>query len=128
MFWKLYTVVGNLNHHQELNAGFYAFSRIHLKYCTKTTNPADYLSRHPTSSSRKQQTMTEEHVNFVTRNSVPKAMTLEEVEAATNQDETMKGVRAAIKFVISIIKLVSLKSLSENIIVYALNEAQKYLQ
>ncbi len=72
--------------------------------------------------------MTEEHVNFVTRNSVPKAMTLEEVEAATNQDETMKGVRAAIKFVISIIKLVSLKSLSENIIVHALNEAQKYLQ
>ncbi len=67
--------------------------------------------------------MTEEHVNFVTRNSVPKAMTLEEVEAATNQDETMK-----VKFVISIIKLVSLKSLSENIIVHALNEAQKYLQ
>ena len=27
--------------------------------------------------------MTEEHVNFLARNSVPKAMTLEEVEAAT---------------------------------------------
>ncbi len=42
--------------------------------------------------------MTEEHVNFVARNSVPKAMTLKEVEAATNQDKTLKGVRAAIKF------------------------------
>ena len=41
--------------------------------------------------------MTEEHVNFVARNSVPKAMTLEEVEAATNQDKTLIGVRAAIK-------------------------------
>ena len=29
--------------------------------------------------------MTEQHVNFVARHSVPKAMTLEEVEAATNQ-------------------------------------------
>ena len=55
-----------------------------ILYKPGANNPADYLSRHPTSSSRKQQTMTEEHVNFVARHSVPKAMTLEEVEAATN--------------------------------------------
>ena len=41
--------------------------------------------------------MTEEHVNFITYNSVPKAMTLEEIEVATNQDNTLRGLRAAIK-------------------------------
>ncbi|CAB4027924.1 Potassium channel subfamily T member 1 [Paramuricea clavata] len=76
-------------------------------YVTKTSNSGNLISATtaqelglvslPASSSRKQQTMTEEHVNFVARNSVPKAMTLVEVEAATNQDETLKGVRAAIK-------------------------------
>ena len=33
--------------------------------------------------------MTEEHVNFVARHSVPKAMTLEEIEVATTQDDTL---------------------------------------
>ena len=66
-------------------------------YKPGVNNPADYLSRHPKSHSLKQQNMAEEHVNFIAYNSVPKAMTLEEIEIATNQDDTLKGLRAAIK-------------------------------
>ena len=66
-------------------------------YKPGVNNPADYLSRHPKSHSLKQQNMAEEHVNFIAYNSVPKAMTLEEIEIATNQNDTLKGLRAAIK-------------------------------
>ncbi|XP_028402116.1 uncharacterized protein K02A2.6-like [Dendronephthya gigantea] len=41
--------------------------------------------------------MTEEHINFIARSSVPKALTIEEIEEATNKDKTLRGVRAAIK-------------------------------
>ena len=61
-------------------------------------NPADYLSRHPTSNSiNKQQKITEEYVNFITQHSIPKAMTLEEIADATSEDHVLKGLRAAIK-------------------------------
>ena len=41
--------------------------------------------------------MTEEYVNYIAHNSIPKAMTLEEIETATDADRTLKGLRAAIK-------------------------------
>ena len=44
-------------------------------YKPGSDNPADYLSRHPTRTSLKQQKLTEEYVNYLTRNSVPKAIT-----------------------------------------------------
>ena len=66
-------------------------------YKPGANNPADYLSRHPTQTSLKQQKLTEEYVNFLTQNSIPKAMTLEEIQAATDSDKTLKGLRAAIK-------------------------------
>ena len=62
-------------------------------------NPADYLSRHPTTKSiRKQEKMTEEYINFIVDSSIPKSMTLAEVIEATNDDRTLKGLRAAIRF------------------------------
>ena len=66
-------------------------------YKSGADNPADYLSRHPTTTSRKQEHMTEEYVNFVVHNSVPKAMTLDEISQATDQDRVLKGLRAAIR-------------------------------
>ena len=44
-------------------------------------NPADYLSRHPTTESiRKQEKMTEQYVHFIVQNSVPKVMTLKSLK------------------------------------------------
>jgi hypothetical protein len=60
-------------------------------------NPADYLSRHLTSTSSKQASMTEDYINLIARCSVPKTLTLDEVETATDSDKTLRGVRAAIK-------------------------------
>jgi hypothetical protein len=66
-------------------------------YKPGATNPADYLSRHPIQSNNKQQLLTEEYVNFIASNSIPKAMTIDEIIAATNLDRSLQGLRAAIK-------------------------------
>ena len=56
------------------------------------------MSRHPTKSSTcKQERITEAYVNFVARNAVPKAMMLAQIQQATNNDQTMKGLRASIR-------------------------------
>ena len=72
----------------------YSFREI---YKSGADNPADYLSRHPTTTSRKQEHMTEEYVKFVVHNSVPKAMTLDEISQATDQDRILKGLCTAIR-------------------------------
>ena len=70
-----------------------------IVYKSGAENPADYLSRHPTTKSiRKQEKMTEEYINFIVDSSIPKSMTLAEVIEATNDDRTLKGLRAAIRF------------------------------
>ena len=67
-------------------------------YKSGTDNSVDYMCRHPTkSSTHKQERITEAYVNFVARNAVPKAMTLTEIQQATNNDQTMKGLRASIR-------------------------------
>ena len=68
-----------------------------VTYKPGVTNPADYLSRHTVQASYKQQCMTEEYVNFIASNSVPKTMTIEEIIQATDSDRVLKGVRAAIR-------------------------------
>ena len=68
-----------------------------IQYKPGSENPADYLSRHPTSTSFRQQRMTEPYINMIVSASVPKALTLEEIEADTNDDHTLRAVRAAIK-------------------------------
>ena len=56
-----------------------------IKYKSGRENQVDYLSRHPTSASLKQQRMTEAHIDMIVRASVP-TLTTEEIEAATNSD------------------------------------------
>ncbi len=41
--------------------------------------------------------MTEAYINFIVDSSIPKAMILEEIVKATNDDPTLKGLRAAIR-------------------------------
>ncbi len=60
-------------------------------YKPGNTNPADYLSRHPTQTSLKQQKLAEGYVNYITQNSVPKAMTLEEIKQPQTLIEHWKG-------------------------------------
>ena len=73
----------------------YAFKVV---YKSGTNNPADYLSRHPTNESkRKQEKMTKQYINFVTQNSIPKAMSLNEIIQATNADAALTELKDAIK-------------------------------
>jgi len=67
-------------------------------YKAGASNPADYMSRHPTKSSvSAQEKITEEYVHFLTVNAVPKAMSMEEVIKASTDDREIKGLRAALK-------------------------------
>ena len=69
-----------------------------IVYKSGSSNPADYLSQHPTAEScRKQEKMTEQYINFVAQNSVPKAMTLAEIIDATNSDAALTQVKDAIR-------------------------------
>jgi len=67
-------------------------------YKAGASNPADYMSRHPTKSSvSAQEKITEEYVHFLTVNAVPNAMSMEEVIKASTDDREIKGLRAALK-------------------------------
>ncbi len=72
-----------------------------LSYEPGCDNPADYFSRHPIKeNTTKQQTAfteAEQHIQYVVDMSVPKAMTLEEVQQATTEDTVLKAVREAIE-------------------------------
>jgi hypothetical protein len=42
--------------------------------------------------------MTKEYINFIVHNTVPRAMTLDEISRGINADSTLKGLRAAIRY------------------------------
>ena len=67
-------------------------------YRAGADNPADYLSRHPVKHSKHtQEKLAEQYVNFIALNSVPKAMSLQEIVEATNEDKTLQCLRASLK-------------------------------
>ena len=73
----------------------YSFS---VKHKPRSENPADYLSRYSESEpTMRQEKLTEEYFNFISRYAVPKAMTFKEIEDASDTDRALKAVRAAIK-------------------------------
>ena len=65
-------------------------------YRPGATNPADYLSRHPIKEYNKNN-LAEAYVNFITKNAIPKAMTIEEIQLETEKDPTLNDVKEAIK-------------------------------
>ena len=58
-------------------------------------NPADYMSRHPVNQnveSSREEKIAEEYVDFISQTSVPNAITLDEVKAATVEDKLLQTV------------------------------------
>lgn len=68
-----------------------------VTYRSGDGNPADYLSRHPISGIPHKRSTAEEYVNFVVENAIPKAMTLQEVQEASNQDSTLHSLKSLIQ-------------------------------
>jgi transposase InsO family protein len=58
-------------------------------------NPADYMSRHPDQSAETDSA--EDYVNYVCTNSVPKALTLRDVEEHTSRDPVLQKLTRAIE-------------------------------
>ncbi|KAK7111230.1 hypothetical protein V1264_010901 [Littorina saxatilis] len=73
-----------------------------LRYQPGESNPADFLSRHPVQASDAQSThaskVAEEYIKFLIDHTIPKAMTLAEVAAATSNDKTLLAVINAIQY------------------------------
>ena len=67
-----------------------------VKYEPGKLNPADYMSRHPIEDSTST-SIAEDYVCYKTENSVPKSMTLHEVQDATLSDKTLQQVAEFIK-------------------------------
>ena len=63
----------------------YKFS---VRYRNGKDNPADYMSRHPSvNTSGDQESYTELYIQFITKHSIPKAMTRNEIIEATTGDK-----------------------------------------
>ena len=70
-----------------------------VEYRPGEDNPADYLSRHPdstTKQSRREEKVAEEYINYVFTNAVPKALTQEEIMIAAKEDATLQAVILAL--------------------------------
>ena len=56
-------------------------------------NPADFLSHHPSSEDiSRQAVMADEHVSLLALSVVPKAMTISDIQNATDTDKTMQSL------------------------------------
>lgn len=69
-----------------------------------STNPADYMSRHPISKScdmvnmvMSEQQLTEQNVNFVISHSMPKAISMDQMVTSTKNDRTLSNVIRALQ-------------------------------
>ena len=64
-----------------------------IQYRPGSDNPADYMSRHPVTTSgtsSKEESMAEEFVNMIITDSIPKSVSLAEIAAATKTDEALQ--------------------------------------
>ena len=69
-----------------------------VEYRADDENHAHYMSRHPTNESISTYSkISEEYVIFVTKHTVPRAMTLKEIIEAKSADKTLDSLRAAIR-------------------------------
>ena len=60
-------------------------------------NPADFMSRHPNPQATAERNVADEYVNYVCTNAIPKAMTLQEIQAETEKDRTLQSLIKAIE-------------------------------
>lgn len=68
-----------------------------VRYRKGEGNPADVLSRMPLPTSTSKQNVADEYVNFIATHAVPKPMTLQEIEQATQVDQQLQAVITALK-------------------------------
>ena len=68
-----------------------------VRYRKGEGNPADVLSRMPLLTSTSKQNVADEYVNFTAAHAVPKSMTLQEIEQATQSDQQLQAVITALK-------------------------------
>ena len=70
-----------------------------VEYQPGKDNPADYLSRHPstTSQSSREEKVAEEFVNFMAEVNTPRAITTDEIKMATVQDAVLQGIMETIE-------------------------------
>ena len=62
-----------------------------VKYRPGSTNPSDYLSRHPVVKMKSdEQSLSDNYVRFVAQNAVPIAMNIETIRKAVQQDPTQQ--------------------------------------
>ena len=68
-------------------------------YRSGKENPADYMSRHPTSSTytERSEKVTEEYINFLAHHCTPKAMSLDEVKTETLLDPVLQQVITCVR-------------------------------
>ena len=71
--------------------------KFRVVYKSGSTNPADYLSRHPPDSKQKQTNIADKYLHFVTYTAVLPALTLDDVRKATSKDTLLSLVRTAIQ-------------------------------
>lgn len=73
--------------------------RFNVEYRSGASNPADYASRHPVGGpeSHSSHVESEEHISFVARNAVPKAVTLSEIESVAAKDSMLQAAMSAVK-------------------------------
>ena len=70
-----------------------------MEYRLGASSPADYASRHPIGDPEPHSydVESEEHISFVARNAVPKAVTLPEIESGRAKDPSLQAVMSAVK-------------------------------
>ncbi|CAB4001363.1 Hypothetical predicted protein, partial [Paramuricea clavata] len=68
-----------------------------VKYRSDTGNPADFLSRAPINEPSGQ-SITEEYINFITEQAIPRTITLSEVQEATKNDKELQSVGRTLQF------------------------------
>lgn len=75
----------------------YRFTIVHKK---GVDNPSDYMSRHPlefTKSEYRTPKVPEEYIQFILRHATPKAMSLQEIEEATENDPLLMELQETLK-------------------------------
>ena len=74
-----------------------------ISYQPGSTNPSDYLSRHPEPNAQTpdqtslQERVAEQYVNFLATTSTPRSMTLEDIENETKKDKTIQTVISLVR-------------------------------
>ena len=69
----------------------------HLQHSPGATNPADMLSRLPLPNTvHRERNIAEEYVHYITCNAISKAMTLTQIQQATDQDSVLQRVYQSI--------------------------------